>query len=72
MVRKLVHQGRLSPELEQSDPYDGARLTGELTSPIWATHTCVGDLARHFNRPAAYDAHYSGAGRNGRLPVLDE
>ena len=57
VLRKLVHQGRLSPQLEQSTLTTAYQLPLSLRRPI-GLHQHASELARRFNRPAAYDAHY--------------
>ena len=57
VLRKLVHQGRLSPQLEQTTLTTAYRLPVSLRRPT-RLHQHASELARHFDRPTAYDAHY--------------
>jgi predicted nucleic acid-binding protein len=57
VLRKLVHQGRLSPELEQRTLTTAYHLPVSLRRPS-GLHQHASNLARRFNRPTAYDAHY--------------
>jgi predicted nucleic acid-binding protein len=57
VLRKLVHQGRLSPQLEQTTLTTACRLPVSLRRPT-RLHQHASELARRFNRPTAYDAHY--------------
>lgn len=56
-IRKFVHRGRLSPQLEQQTLTAAYRLPVSLRRPT-QLHQRASELARRFNRPAAYDAHY--------------
>lgn len=57
VLRKFVYRGRLSPQLEQQMLMAAFRLPVNLRRPA-ALHQRASELARHFNRLAAYDAHY--------------
>jgi len=57
VLHKLVHQGRLSPQLEQTTLTTAYRLPVSLRRPT-RLHQHASELARHFDRPTAYDAHY--------------
>lgn len=57
VLRKFVHRGRLSPQLEQQTLVAAHRLPVSLRRPT-GLHQRASELACRFNRPAAYDAHY--------------
>ena len=57
VLRKLVYRGLLSPQLEQATLTTAYRLPVSLRRPT-RLHQHASELARRFNRPAAYDAHY--------------
>ena len=57
VLRKKVHRGLLSPE-EGERAFDTVhRLPVQVLTPS-DLHRRAWELAAHFNRPAAYDAHY--------------
>ena len=56
-IRKQVYRGLLGPDVE-TDTLDAIRGLPVLLMKPSGLHRRASALARHFNRPAAYDAHY--------------
>jgi predicted nucleic acid-binding protein len=57
VIRNRVHRGRLSPDLGAEAFATIHLLSVQVMQPA-GLHQRAWELARHFNRPAAYDAHY--------------
>jgi predicted nucleic acid-binding protein len=57
VIRNRTQRGLLSPDLEESALDVLQRLPVQLHQPLHL-HRRAWELARHFNRPAAYDMHY--------------
>ena len=57
VLRNHVYRNLLSSELANDAFAQIHQLTVQMVDPI-GLHQRAWELARHFNRPAAYDAHY--------------
>jgi predicted nucleic acid-binding protein len=57
VIRNRVHRGMLPPEVEEEVFVTVHQLPVQLMEPA-GLHRRAWELARHFDRPAAYDAHY--------------
>lgn len=57
VIRNRVHRGRLAPEMESEILAAIHKLPVQLIRPA-GLHQRASELTRHFDRPAAYDAHY--------------
>lgn len=57
VLRNHVYRNLLSPELADDAFAKMHQLTVQMLDPV-GLHQRAWELARHFNRPAAYDAHY--------------
>jgi len=57
VIRNRVHRNKLAPEHEQAIIATLHQLPIELLNPA-GLHWRAWELARQFNRPAAYDSHY--------------
>jgi predicted nucleic acid-binding protein len=57
VIRKKVHRGKLTPTVEEQLLRSLLHLPIQLLEPV-GLHEHAWRLARHFNRPAAYDMHY--------------
>ncbi len=57
VIRNRVHRGQLPPEMEEEAFTTLHELPVQLMAPT-GLHRRAWELARHFDRPAAYDAHY--------------
>ena len=60
VIRNRVHRGLLPPELEEAALDALLRLPVQFVRPD-GLHRRAWELARRFDRPAAYDAHYLAA-----------
>jgi predicted nucleic acid-binding protein len=57
VIRNRVHRGQLPLDIEGEVFAAVQQLPVQLMEPT-GLHQRAWELARHFNRPAAYDAHY--------------
>ena len=57
VIRNRAHRGRLAPEMEVEALATVHQLPVQLMRPA-GLHQRAWELARHFDLPAAYDAHY--------------
>lgn len=57
VIRNRVYRGKLSPDLEGELFAAVHQLPVRLMAPP-GLHQRASELARHFNRPTAYDSHY--------------
>jgi predicted nucleic acid-binding protein len=57
VIRNRVHRGRLAPDMEREAFVTVHQLPVQLMQPV-GLHQHAWQLARRFDRPAAYDAHY--------------
>jgi predicted nucleic acid-binding protein len=57
MIRNRVYRGRLAPDMEAETLAAVCQLPVQLMRPA-GLHRRAWELARHFNLPVAYDAHY--------------
>ena len=57
VIRNRTHRGQLAPEMEEAALAIVHQLPVHLVE-MTGLHRRAWELARHFDRPAAYDAHY--------------
>ena len=57
VIRNRVHRGQLPPDIEEEVFTTLHELPVQLMAPT-GLHRRAWELARHFDRSAAYDAHY--------------
>lgn len=57
VIRNRVHRGKLPPDIEEEVFVAVHQLPVKLMNPS-GLHRRAWELSRHFDRPAAYDAHY--------------
>lgn len=68
IVRKQVYRGLLAPPLEHETLDEILRIPVRLVRPAHL-HQRAWSLARRFNRPAAYDAHYLAVAEMANCPL---
>ena len=57
VIRKNAYRGLLLPD-EETEAFASVQLLGVELLTVEGLHQRAWELARHFNRPTAYDAHY--------------